>query len=255
MHDDMNAAGEPLNPKRNIEPRYDKLSQNVVDLNRAMFTLFVDFLAPSEPEHASQEEQTMLQNLCRATDKWEAAVTMQPEAARGPTHGRQTLSTSTASSTKRSSTQPKSSGSGRNSRITKEQNDRIKRKLLAQAMRQRVKAQAKAYLLSPAIGPESPATTPSNALLLPVLDNPTTATTTDLPSPPFKMQRQSSRPQPNKRFRYEPSAVGQGPAETSGLTVSTVDPSPSQLCVVDTGASHVLFRGPSVPCRNVTAGF
>ena len=53
MHDDRNAAGEPLDPKRNIEPRYDKLSQTVVDLNRRMFTLFVDFLAPSEPEHAS----------------------------------------------------------------------------------------------------------------------------------------------------------------------------------------------------------
>jgi hypothetical protein len=122
MHDDRNAAGEPLDPKRNIEPRYDKLSQKVVNLKRAMFTLFVDFLATSEPEHASQEEQTMLQNLCRATDKWDAAVAMQPEVARGPTHGRKTLSTSTAASTKRSSPQPKASVSGRNARITKEQN-------------------------------------------------------------------------------------------------------------------------------------
>ncbi len=70
MHDDVNAAEEPLDPKRNIEPQYDKLSQKVVDLNRAMFILFVDFLSPSEPEHLSSMEQTMLQSLCKATDKW-----------------------------------------------------------------------------------------------------------------------------------------------------------------------------------------
>ena len=173
----------------------------------------------------------MLQNLCRATNKWEAANAMQPEEA-----------PSTANLSKRPSLHPKSSAPTAKASITKEQNDRNQRKLLAQAMRQRVEAQANAYRLSSEIGPESRAPTPSNALPLPVIENPTTATATDLPRPPVKTQRQSSRPQPNKRFRYEPSAMGQGPAEASGFTVSTVGSSPAQLCVVDTGASHVLFR-------------
>jgi hypothetical protein len=57
-------------------------------------------------------------------------------------------------------------------------------------MRQRVEAQANAFRLSPAIGYESPATTPSNALPLPVLENPTTDNMTDLPRSPVKTQRQ-----------------------------------------------------------------
>ena len=54
-------------------------------------------------------------------------------------------------------------------------------------------------------------------------------------------QRKSSRARPTKRSRYEPAAMGQGPKDAFGLHVAS-DAKSSQHLIVDTGASHVLFR-------------
>jgi hypothetical protein len=59
---------------------------------------------------------------------------------------------------------------------------------------------------------------------------------------PDRTLRQSSRLTSSKRFRYEPQSIGQGPKDLSGLNVVSVDTIPSQHLIVDTGASHVLFR-------------
>jgi hypothetical protein len=45
--DDVDSFGAPLDPKRDIEPEYHRLSLVVADINRALFTIYVEFL-PSE---------------------------------------------------------------------------------------------------------------------------------------------------------------------------------------------------------------
>ena len=54
--------------------------------------------------------------------------------------------------------------------------------------------------------------------------------------------RQSTRTGKNKRVRYEPSAMGEGPTTASGLTVSEKNSVFFKHLIVDTGVSHVLFR-------------
>ena len=54
--------------------------------------------------------------------------------------------------------------------------------------------------------------------------------------------RQSLRIQSRKRFRYEPEAMGQGPKESSAFSSTALGVSPPKHLIVDTGASHVLFR-------------
>jgi hypothetical protein len=53
-------------------------------------------------------------------------------------------------------------------------------------------------------------------------------------------ERQSTRQPSSKRIRYEPAALGQGPKDASGFSATTE--APNKHLIVDTGASHVLFR-------------
>ena len=55
-------------------------------------------------------------------------------------------------------------------------------------------------------------------------------------------RRLSTRAQPPKRIRYDPLAMGQGPKDASGFTTTTSLLSKPKHLIVDTGASHVLFR-------------
>ncbi len=52
-----------------------------------------DRASPAESQMTPAEE-LMLEHLCKATDKFEAAIAMQPEATRRPQHGQSTASTS-----------------------------------------------------------------------------------------------------------------------------------------------------------------
>ena len=47
LHTDVAADGTPLDPKRDIEPEYEILSEKVTNLNRALFIEYVVFLSPS----------------------------------------------------------------------------------------------------------------------------------------------------------------------------------------------------------------
>ena len=57
-----------------------------------------------------------------------------------------------------------------------------------------------------------------------------------------RSKRRSSRSQNNKKFRYEPHAMGQGPKESSAYKVTEATTDTRNHLIVDTGASHVLFR-------------
>ncbi len=46
LHTDVAVDGTPLDPRRNIEPEYEKLSDEVTNLNRALFIEYVSFLSP-----------------------------------------------------------------------------------------------------------------------------------------------------------------------------------------------------------------
>jgi hypothetical protein len=60
-------------------------------------------------------------------------------------------------------------------------------------------------------------------------------------APPVQLRRSRRQP-PNKRSRYEPSALGQGPTDSSALNVDLPDSHKTQQLIVDTGASHVLSQ-------------
>ena len=61
-------------------------------------------------------------------------------------------------------------------------------------------------------------------------------------------RRPSTRAQPPKRIRYDPQAMGQGPKDVSGFSTTNPILGKTQHLVVDTGASHVLFRQEDSHC-------
>ncbi len=61
-------------------------------------------------------------------------------------------------------------------------------------------------------------------------------------------RRLSTRAQPPKRIRYDPQAMGQGPKDASRFSTTTPTLSKTQHLIVDTGASHVLFRQEDSHC-------
>jgi hypothetical protein len=62
------------------------------------------------------------------------------------------------------------------------------------------------------------------------------------PTSAVPTHRRSSRTNPTKRSRYEPVALGQGPKIARALHVSSINTSNGGHFIVDTEASHVLFR-------------
>jgi hypothetical protein len=57
-----------------------------------------------------------------------------------------------------------------------------------------------------------------------------------------RSKRRSSRSQNNKKFRYEPHAMGQGPKESSAYKVTEATTDTRNHLIVDTGASHVFVQ-------------
>ena len=51
--DDVDSSGAPLDPKRDIEPEYQRMSYIVADLKRHLFTVYVGFLPPEQTSSAA----------------------------------------------------------------------------------------------------------------------------------------------------------------------------------------------------------
>ena len=64
-------------------------------------------------------------------------------------------------------------------------------------------------------------------------------TQTHIPPTKEPDRRQSSRPTNNKRFRYEPEAMGQGPRNASGMSVALHHQTGSKQIIVDTGVHRI----------------
>jgi hypothetical protein len=62
------------------------------------------------------------------------------------------------------------------------------------------------------------------------------------PEPNPTQPRQSTRVPTRKRFRYEPGAMGHDPTDSSAFHMDANGIAFPQHLIVDTGASHVLFR-------------
>jgi hypothetical protein len=119
--------------------------------------------------------------------------------------------------------------------------ERSRARNLSKAVRQRISEQSapsstnteQACPESPT-QPHSPAEPQSHVL-------PNTEDSPTVPVAIAPLPRQSNRSHTHKRTRYEPAAMGQGPTNSNAFMASTEE-SPLNHLIVDTGASHVLFR-------------
>jgi hypothetical protein len=218
--DDVDSFGTSLDPKRNIEPEYQRLSMIVADLNLALFEIYVAFL-PSEPTLPNATASSS----GHATHSRPSIPTMGPVRKRAPSpsyfeQDKYAVNAARSKANAKSNADPSA--------------DRARARNLTKAVRQRIGEQSAPYVhrveAVPVANsdpqPASPYSSPSHTQPEPA------------PVPPT---RHSSRYQATKRTRYEPSAMGQGPTDLNAF-MATTERSPLNHLIVDTGASHVLFR-------------
>ena len=217
--DDVDSSGAPLDPKRNIEPEYQRLSTIVADLNRALFEIYVAFLPPETSTDRTASSPS------RATHSRPSIPKMGPvrKSAPSPSDFEQDKYAVNAT---RSKANAKSNAD--------HSADRTRARDLAKATRQRIGEQSAPYVhRTEAIPVTNSDPQYASSYSVPSQTQPEAA-----PAPPT---RHSSRTQATKRTRYEPSAMGQGPTDLNAFMATTTR-SPLNHLIVDTGASHVLFR-------------
>jgi hypothetical protein len=192
----------------------------VADLNRALLEIYVPFL-PSKPTL----HDATASSSGRATHSRPSIPAMEPVRKRAPS----------PSDFEQDKYAVNAARSKANAQSNAEHSaDRARARNLAKAVRQRIGEQSAPYVhRAEAVSvansdpqPASPYSIPSQALPEPA---------------PVPQTRHSSRTQATKRTRYGPSAMGQGPTNLNAF-MATTKRSPLNHLIVDTGASHVLFR-------------
>jgi hypothetical protein len=219
--DDVDSFDASLDPKRNIEPEYQRLSMIVADLNRALFEIYVAFL-PSEPT----PHDATASSSGRATHSHPSIPAMGPVRKRAPS----------PSDFEQDKYAVNAARSKANAQSNAEHSaDRFRARNLAKAVRQRIGEQSAPYVhRAEAVSVANSDPQPASPYSIP-------SQTLPEPAPVVPPTRHSSRTQATKRTRYEPSAMGQGPANLNAF-MATTERSPLNHLIVDTGASHVLFR-------------
>ena len=242
LHCDTDANGAPADPKRDIEPEYKRLCAKLNDINRNMFQVYMDHLAPFEVD----TEPSIIENSASTTQsrvfrqgvqgntadknkkqtssqssstnevfvrKQDAQTTfLQPEKTSSQLKSSENLFFPHTAQTKKTPGQINPSvrvpslgqGLSRSSEAIRQAMDHTSEPSPPAIARGKRRAQNKT-----AVSPES---TANNASDCP----------NDKPEPPPTEpgRRHSSRPPSTKRVRYEPEAMGQGPRKASGMSVS-----------------------------------
>jgi hypothetical protein len=188
------------------------MSQIVAELNRHLCTTYVRFLPRDETPIGASTTHSSTQNRSK-----HSIPAMGPMRKRDPGDFEQGKYAVNAARSKGTA------------RINAEKSaERTKARDLSKATRERIAEQSVPYT-STQSSSASDQVEPVNtgAVLAPV-------------AVPLIL-RQSNRSQTNKRTRYEPSAMGHGPTNAKAFMVGGPE-SPLNHFIVDTGASHVLFK-------------
>jgi hypothetical protein len=82
LHSDIDANGARVDPKRDIEPEYQRLCGKLNDLNRNMFQVYTDHLAPFEIGKNASDDQTLARETPQIVPSRGQGVSLGSEAIR-----------------------------------------------------------------------------------------------------------------------------------------------------------------------------
>jgi hypothetical protein len=214
----------PVDPKRDIEPKYQRLCAKVNDLNRNVFQVYMDHFAPFEVDKNPSDDQTSARKNPKLVPSRGPGLSLGSEAIRQATdHNSKPMPSDAAQGKREYHTEcwPSTGDRRGNPKSTYDKHGNRRQQPDPKRADNETEPIASAIVDGASDCPTLTHAPPTNAA----------------PS-----RRHSTRPQNNKRFRYEPEAMGQGPREASGMSATQHQRPWSKQIIVDTGASHILFR-------------